>query len=127
MKHLFFLAGIIETAGLAEIGVDLFVGTLPSDVARGAMLIDSLTGHDIDEGLRGFFPSDCQLIVRDPDPQSGYERALALSNAITIANQSNADVEVIWCRPMTLPITYPRGDADDIETSVRFRIGFALK
>ncbi|HIV77371.1 MAG TPA: minor capsid protein [Candidatus Sphingomonas excrementigallinarum] len=127
MKHLMFLAGLLEAAGIAEGGRDLFVGTLPSDVAKGVMLVDPLTGHEIDEGMRGFFASDFQAIVRDPDPLDGYARALAISAALTLADTGNDEVFVTWCRPMTLPISYPRGDADDIETSVRFRIGFGLK
>lgn len=127
MKHLMFIAELIEGAGLGAAGVDLFVGTMPADVSRGVMLLDPLTGHEIDEGLRGFFPTQIQMIVRDPDPLEGYARADALSKALTVTNVENDEVAIAWCRPTTLPVTYPRGDADDVETSVRFRLGFALK
>lgn len=127
MKHLLFIAGLIEAANLGEAGTDLFVGTLPGDVAKGIMLVDPLTGHEIDEGLRGFFASEFQMIVRDPDPTAGYERASAVCAVVNVNNVEGDGIDIAWCRPATLPISYPRGDADDIETSVRFRIGFQLK
>lgn len=126
MKHLFYIAGLIEAAGLGEAGVDLYVGTTPADVVKGLMLVDPLTGHELDEGMRGFVSGEFQMIVRDPDPEDGWARALAISRAISLNNVGDQTVAITWIRPVTLPITYPRGDADTVETSVRFRIGFKL-
>ncbi|SFJ50687.1 hypothetical protein SAMN03159338_1601 [Sphingomonas sp. NFR04] len=126
MKHLIYLATFIEAAGIAQSGVDLFVGTLPADVPRGVMLIDPLSGHEIDEGLGGFFSSQIQAVVRNPDPLEGFAVAERVAKALTLERVEGDGVKVVWCRPMTRPISYPRGEADDIETSVRFRLGFAL-
>jgi hypothetical protein len=124
VKHLFFAADRLEQAGLGTSGVDLFVGTMPSDVARGIMLIDPLTGHEIDDGMAGFFNTQFQAIVRDPVLERAYETGLAISQALTLNNVEGDGITISWLRPMTLPVNYPRGDAGDIETSVRFRIGF---
>lgn len=121
------MAEQIETAGIAEIGVDLYIGSIPADVGKGIMLIDPLTGYDFDDGLGGFVSGSFQAIVRDPDPIAAFDRAMAISSALRLERVGNNDVTIVWCRPMSLPTTYPRGDADDIETSVRFRIGYALK
>lgn len=126
MKHLYFAANLIEQAGLAIPGVDLYVGTLPHDVKRGIMLLDPLTGHEIDDGMRGFFNTQFQAIIRDPVLERAYETGLTVSQILTLNNVEGEGITISWLRPMTLPVSYPRGDAGDIETSVRFRIGFGL-
>lgn len=127
MKHLFYLASLIDAEGIATSGVDLYVNTLPADITAGVMLRDPLMGHEIDEGLRGFFSSEFQMIVRDADIDAGHARAEKIAQALTVANVGNAEVWISWCRPMTLPISYPRSDGDDIEISIRFRLGFGLR
>lgn len=127
MKHLLAMAQIIQTAGIAISGQDLFIGTIPPDVATGVMLRDPLLGAEIDEGLKDFFSLEVSVIVRDPDVAAGYARAEALQQVLTLNDWSNSEIQVSWMRPTSLPVSYPRGDADTLETAFRVRVGFGLK
>ena len=126
MKHLKFLAQLIENAGHGVIGETLFIGTIPSDCPSAVMLKDPLSGHKIDGGMESFYPSSVQMIVRDPDSEVSYQRALDISGVLNGINLSDNDVHLAWVIADTLPIQFPRAESDDIETSVRFRIGFGF-
>lgn len=127
MKHLLFAAQRLQDAGVATIGVDLFINTLPTDVPRGIMLKDPLDPITIDEGMEGFYTTSFQTIIRDPDLEAADTRAWAALNALRCYRVDGGDIFISWLRPATLPMSYPRGDADDIETSVRYDIGFGIK
>jgi hypothetical protein len=126
MKHLYYAAELIEAAGLGEVGVNLFVGTIPADVTEGVMLRDPLVGAELDEGLDGFTQLEFNVIVRSADPAAGYDKALAISRVLRTGQVTRPDLFVLRMAPRTLPVSYPKGDADDIETSVRILIGFKL-
>lgn len=127
MKHLLAMASIIEAANLATAGEDLFIGTIPADVNSGVMLRDPLNGAEIDDGMKDFFSLEVSVIVRDPDVQRGYERAEALQEALTQNDWENDEIHVTWLKPCHLPVSYPRGDADLMETAFKVRIGFGIK
>lgn len=127
MKHLYAMAELIQAAGIATAGTDLFIGTIPPDVTSGVMLRDPLVGAEIDEGLKDFYSLEVSVIVRDPSVADGYARALALQNALNLNDWSNADVQISWMKPCHLPVSYPRGDADTLETAFKVRIGFGMK
>lgn len=127
MMNLFMAIGeILETAGVGALGVDLFIGTMPAEVKSAAMLREPLNGARIDDGLRGFYPTEFQVIVRDPDPLAGYNRCLAISQALRVYRTTDAanGVYIAWMRPQTLPISYPKGTSDDIEVSCRVDVGY---
>lgn len=124
MNMLLAAAVMIEEASLGEQGVDLFVGTMPADVTRGVMLRAPLDPALIDEGMQDFYDTEFQVIVRDEDPSAGYERAVAIGKALKVYRVQAGDLFISWMRPRSLPVSYPRGDADDIETSVRIQVGF---
>jgi hypothetical protein len=124
MKHLKIAAGLIEEAGLAEIGVSLFVGTIPHDVAKGVMLKDPLYGATVDEGMHGFYDHEFTVIVRDPDPSAGYQLARQISDVLNIRRREIDELFILRMNPSALPVTYPKGDADDVETSVRIHVAF---
>ncbi len=124
MKHLKIAANLIQAAGLAEIGIDLFIGTLPHDVTRGVMLKDPLFGAEIDEGMEKFYDHWFQVIVRHPDPSAGYELARQVGDVLNIRKRAIDGLFIVRMNPSTLPVTYPKGDADDVETSVRIHIAY---
>lgn len=127
MMDLFMTVGeILQAAGVATLGDDLFIGTIPAEVKSGAMLRAPLAGALIDDGLGGFFPTEFQVIVRDPDPLAGYNRCLAISQALRVNRYTSAEnrIEISWMVPKTLPISYPKGTADDIEVSCRISVGY---
>lgn len=124
MKMLLVAAAMIEEANLGEQGVDLFVGTMPADVTKGVMLRAPLDPTEIDEGMTDFYNTEFQIIVRDIDPTDGFNRAEAISRALRTDQIERDGLRITWMRRKSLPIQYPKGDADDIETSVRMRVGF---
>jgi len=125
MKHLEEVARMIEAEGVALVGRDLFIGTLPANVTRGVMLRDPLTGVAIDDGMKDFYSTEFQVVVRDTDVRRGYDTAEAISRIVKVDNLEAAEVFISWMHPCTKPVSYPRGDANDIETSFRVRIGWA--
>lgn len=126
MKHLYYAASLIQAAGLGTEGVDLFIGTIPADVTEGVMLRDPLSGAMIDEAMKGFTNVEFQVVVRSVDPDAAFDKALAIS-AVLRKNYVNAPgVYIRRMRACTLPSQYPKGDADEIETSVRIFCAFAL-
>lgn len=126
MKHLYYAAEKIQADGLGEIGVDLYVGTMPADVKRCAMLRDPLMGAAIDEEMEGFTKHQFQIIVRDIDPAAAWDRAKALGDALKVENVTGNGVVIRKMHPLTLPATYPQMDSDEMETSINMRVWFAL-
>jgi hypothetical protein len=126
MKHLYVAAELIQAAGLAEIGVDLFVGTMPHDTQTGVMLRDPLVGAMIDDGMQDFFDHEFQVVVRNTDPGVGYEQARAIGEILTMSRRDFPGIHIVRMNPRTLPVSYPMGDADHVETSVRIHCAFGL-
>jgi hypothetical protein len=126
MKHLYYAAELIEAASLGTAGEDLYVGTIPADVHEGVMLRDPLTGAELDEGMGGFTKLEFQVVIRSADPQAAYEKALAISNVLKVDRVNRPGIFILKMRPCTLPVSYPKGDADEIETSVRIMAAFSL-
>jgi len=126
MKHLYEAATLIQSAGIAEIGTDLFVGTMPHDVRRGISLIDPLFGADLDEGLDGFVVHQFQIVVRDIDPAAAWAKAKAASDVLRVEQYQGSGITITHMYPLTLPATYPAMDSDELETSVRMRVAFKL-
>lgn len=126
MRHLYYAAELIEAAGLGEVGVDLYVGTMPADVKEAVMLRDPLVGAPLDPGLDGFTQIEFQVVVRSVDPGAAYEKALEISKTLQVAEVKRPELFMLRMAPCTLPVSYPKGDADEIETSVRILAAFKL-
>lgn len=126
MKHLYYAAEKIQSDGLGEIGVDLFVGTMPADVKRCAMLRDPLYGAQIDEEMEGFAKHQFQIIVRDMDPLAAWERAKALGDALKVDSVTGDGIVIRKMYALDLPATYPKMDSDELETSINMRVWFVL-
>jgi hypothetical protein len=124
MNALLVVAQMIEEANLGVQGVDLFVGTMPADVSKAVMLRAPLDPTEVDDGLQDFYPTRFQIIVRDTDPIAGFNRADAISKALKTTHLDRDGIHFAWMNRESLPIQYPKGDADDIETSVRMRVGY---
>jgi hypothetical protein len=124
MKVLLLAAQMIEDAGLATQGTDLFIQTMPADVKHGVMLKLPLAPTEVDEGMEDFYEFDFQVIVRDTDPQAGYDRCEAISKILNLNYYHTADLSISWMRRRSLPASYPRGDMDDIESSCRVCVGY---
>lgn len=126
MKHLYVAASLIEAAGLAEIGVSLFVNTMPADVHQGVMLRDPLHGAELDEGMDGFVHHQFQIIVRDADPEAAWNTTKAVAAALKVSDLTADGIYILKMFPLSMPASYPKMDSDELETSVRMRVAFAL-
>jgi hypothetical protein len=127
MMNLFMAVGeILQAANLGTLGTDLFIGTIPAEVKDGVMLREPLDGAKIDDGLRGFYPTEFQVIVRGWDPLEAYNHCLAIQRALRVyrSQDDTNGVYIAWMRPKTLPISYPKGTADDVEVSCRIEVGY---
>jgi len=127
MKHLDYVAALLETEGKGTLGTDIFIGTLPADVNRGIMLKDPLLGHAVNEELPDWYQTNFQIIIRDPDEQVGSERAEAIFEILFQNHVETTDLTVVKMFPRTKPIMYPRNDADQVEFSMLVRIHFGEK
>lgn len=126
MNHLYAAANIIQASALAEIGVSLFVGTMPSDIKRGVMLKEPLYGANLDPALGTFVQHQFQVIVRDDDTRAAWDLCFAIGESLKVDNHTDDGVEILKMYPLTLPAVYPKMDSDELETSLRMRIAFAL-
>jgi hypothetical protein len=124
MKMLKVAVAMIEEAGFGEEGVDLFIGTIPADVTKGVMLRAPLNPTEVDEGMQNFYDTEFQIIVRDTDPAAGFDRADRISKALRAFRLERDGLSISWLRRRTLPVQYPKGDMDDIETSVHMQVGY---
>jgi len=88
------------------------------------MLRDPFTGAEIDEGMEDFYEQQFQVIVRHEDPAAGYQLARDISQVLNVRRLARDDMFIVMMNPMTLPISYPKGDADDVETAVRIHVAF---
>lgn len=124
MDLLLKVADLIQDAGLATVGTDLFINTIPAEVPAGIMLREPFTGAAVDDGMAGFFNTEFQVIVRGPDPEAAYRRCEDISTALRVNRLTIDNIEISWMKPKTLPIMYPKGNADDTETSCRISVGY---
>jgi hypothetical protein len=124
MKVLLLAAQMIEDAGLGTQGTDLFIQTMPADVKHGVMLKLPLAPTEVDDGMKDFYDFEFQVIVRDVDPLAGYQKCDAISKVLRLDYYETSDLSIPWMRRTTLPISYPRGDMDDVESSCRICVGY---
>jgi hypothetical protein len=125
------LALMLEQAGLGRRGETIFVHFMPAEVGSGIVLLDSLSGREIDyAGLPELRRFEFQAIIRDPKPLSARLKAQSVIDAITMLpawreipaiNRDIPAARVLYIRPRHAPIIYPRADAGDgYEASVNF-------
>lgn len=120
------IAQMIEEAGYGTVGIDIFIGMMPEDQPRCLMLRIPFTGAPIDDGMKNFYDTSFQIIVRDPNPERGYQTCVEVSNALKVRRYTREDVSISWMFPKSLPVNYPRGDSQEIENSVHMCLGYGV-
>lgn len=124
MKHLEYAVYKIQENGLGVQGETLFIGTLPADVKKGIMVRDILDPARVDEEMVDWFQQTFQVIVRDPDYESGHAIATEVSKILNVYHVQFDSIYMNRLRPMEKPMSFPRGDGDEIETAVRFKVSY---
>lgn len=123
MKHLIALAAIIEQTGIAKTGKSLFLLTMPAKAQNAVMIRGPQSGDPIDWEQPGVIDTEFLLVLRHQDEITAYNNCLLLSAALTMRRVTLSNgMYVIRCEPKTMPISYPRSEADTLEWAVRFAI-----
>lgn len=110
----------------------IFLFHMNSDVKKGVVLVTPLTGTPRDEELPGFVKGSFQVIVRDQKHEDGYDRCLAVIEALTVkeqidlflkgsANPSDT-VRVLRCHARHEPASFPRSPGGHVEWSLNFDV-----
>lgn len=110
----------LVSKGHGEEGVSLFVGSLPSDVMPGHMLV--ATGGAIDPELRGLHRSVFSIVSRGPTHLDTYNQAAAIAEALRL-NQQPLETSFVWCcYPRSEPLTIGRSDSGSHGFVVNYEI-----
>jgi hypothetical protein len=115
---------LIDAAGIAKIGVDLYLLTMPADVQDGVMIRPPLTGDAIDCEQPGFYKSEFLIIVRHDDVEIAEAKCQQISELLTFYRRTIDNVFYTQVYPRTKPIPYPRSGAGTIEWGIPFEIAW---
>lgn len=119
MTKLEAVASILNTAGIAISGTNLYIHNMPSGSQSGIMLLDDPdTPTEIDEYIPKLKKSNFRAIVRG----KSYEEAMGLANQVcetlNLHNHTVDGLKFLRLRPTYDPIAYPISESDVIEVSV---------
>jgi len=111
---------LLENAGIAKRGVDLYIYSMPESVTSGVLALDdSDSPTERDEYIPKLKRSDFRVIVRGND----YMEAMTLANMV--ANEldkyevtTSNGLKFLRIKPTYDPIAYPISNGDVIEVSV---------
>lgn len=126
------LSQVITAADLGTLGKDLFQHHMPDAVTEAIMLKEPLAGTTINHDLPGYLKGQIQLVVRSSTNATGDAKANRLLSVLTIHNEAYADkngvflMKIVYLRPRTLPIIYPRTPGNTIEWSIVFDACYLL-
>jgi hypothetical protein len=127
MRHLEFALRLIAQAGLGTPGRDLYIGAIPNDVKNAVMIRGPIAGTQIDEGMANYYDSYFTVVVRDPNPDEGYSKAEAIATVLKVDRVEDENIFVLKMNPSSLPVSYPKGVSDEVETSMRVHIAWGIK
>lgn len=127
MYQLEDIADIIESAGLASLGVDLFLYHAPSAASNCVILYPSNDPPIIDPDMPGYYKAKFQTIVRNNDYAPGLELCKSLSDTLTLFTTETANMDVKVCRPLYQARVYRRSDSGILEMSVSYDIRYTSK
>jgi hypothetical protein len=120
------LANLLEGAGLAKKGETLFVNMLPAEARQAVLLRSPLNGTPIDYELPGYFHAQFTVVVRTPaaDYEAGLELIDSVTQALTLSEAQVENQFYNYCRPKTLPVTFPLSKGNLLETSIQFEANY---
>lgn len=122
------IAQVIEDAGLAKGGTDMFLNIFPAEVETGVLLRSPLVGTKIDYELPDYRKSSFQIIVRTHAQNylSGLTLANDISNALLFDETALDAMYIKYIRPRHEPVSYRTTPGNNIEFSVNFDICFVI-
>jgi hypothetical protein len=122
------IARVIEDAGIARAGTNLFLNLFPSEVETGILLRSPLTGTKIDYELPEFRKASFQAIVRTQ--AQNYSQGDTLSRAVfsvlTFEDTQLDAIYIKYVRPRHEPVSFRGSPGNNIEFSINFDICFVV-
>ena len=122
---LYPIQDFVETNTSLTIGVDLFVFSIPHGIDKGVLLTREVSETRVDHEIPGRSQSRFQVIVRDPDHETGKALAYELYWLLWIREFTDwTDFCTNYIRPRHEPVAFRRSDGDVIEWSINYETDF---
>lgn len=111
-------AAILNSAGVATSGVDLFVYDAPPTATHFALILPDLEGIAEDENLPGYYQTGLSVVVRDDNFPAALAKATAISAALNLHEHDAGEIRIKRIRPTHKPMPYRVPQSDAVEASV---------
>lgn len=117
---LFAVAEMLELAGIAKLGEDLYIYNMPENLQAGVLLIDDTDSPtEVDEYIPKLKKSDFRAIVRGNDYEEAMNLALEVRAVLDKYDYTATNgLMFLRIKPTYDPIAYPVSESDVIEVSV---------
>lgn len=103
----------------------VFVHEMPARVTEGVLVLPKLSGANYDPELPGYYKTGFQVIVRHTGYQEAYAEAMKLFDGLKSEQEIVLpEYTIFYLRPKHLPVSYPRSEGHQVESSVNIDIGF---
>ena len=119
------IATLLEDAGIAKPGVDLFLYRMPAE-ATGLLLREGYSGDEIYHELPGYRKGDFMLVYRGPDITTGKEKMREAMAALDFLNREFDGIKYHYVRPRRDPMVYPISPGGNFEISTYIDVCYVL-
>jgi len=121
------VAEFLEDEGFGRRGTDIFAYHMPEEATTGILLLNPLSGTQIQHDLPGYRKGMFMVVVRAADYQTGFALCSEISALLNMAETDKlADVLVKYIRPQHDPVVYPNSTGDNLEFAVAFETAYVL-
>ncbi|CAB4122125.1 hypothetical protein UFOVP26_84 [uncultured Caudovirales phage] len=122
------IAQVIEEAGIAKAGTDLFLNLFPAEVETGILLRSPLTGTKIDYELPEYRKASFQAVIRTHAQKYaiGDTMARAVFGVLTFEDIQLDTIYVKYIRPRHEPVSFRGSPGNNVEFSINFDICFVV-
>lgn len=127
------MAQYLINAKLATaLGVDIFEYHMPENISQGILLKTAMEGIPVHSYLKDYFNGRFQVILRAAQHGDADAIAASICKTLTFQEQTFLDssgtllMHVLLCRPITLPIVYPRSTGNLYEWSCNFLAHYTM-
>jgi hypothetical protein len=127
MYQLESIANILQAAGIATLGQDLFLYHAPAEVENCTILYPSNDPPLIDPDTPNYFIGKFQTIARNSTYEGGLVISKRIGDALTLFNTDTSQMFIKTVRPLFQPRVYRRGGSGILEFSVSYEIRFVAK
>jgi hypothetical protein len=100
MYQLEGIATLIQNAGIATLGTDLFLYHAPAEIEQCIILYPSNDPPMVDPDTPRYFQGKFQTIVRQIDYQPGFDICKRLDTALTVFNKDTPLMFIKSVRPL---------------------------